>query len=469
MELENVDLAVRGRIVTMDKDRTVIDDGMVVSRAGRILAVGPRQEIASRFRCDHVAGDAHSIIMPGFIDAHTHCTQCFVRSLTSGELPMIPRIYSPAQRSLNPEQAATTVRLIAAQLLRSGITTMCEGTLNPAHEPAIVQAIEETGIRCVMARGAADQDFHHAALYSQITDRSWYKAREGQAEKELLATEAFLQRHPARGDGLIRGAVNVSALLNFSEAYFKGGAELARRHDTTVQVHIGRDREEVEFCLSAFGRRPVERLADLGVIDEHLVAVHAVLASEKEIELLARGGAGLAHSPVECVANLNAIPNLPRFRASGIRVALGCDNQANDIFVNMRAAWLIHGAKWGMSAYDAEFLSAGEIIDMATIEAASVLRCDDLIGSLEAGKAADMVVLDGSGPHMMSSQHLSSELLRYASRAEVKTTIVAGKVLYSDGEFATIDIERLREEATAGASFVSDLVAERRYRPLPAW
>ena len=236
-----------------------------------------------------------------------------------------------------------------------------------------------------------------------------------------------------------------------------------------MQVHIGRDREEVEFCLAAFGRRPVERLADLGVIDEHLVAVHAVLASEKEIELLARGGAGLAHSPVECVANLNAIPNLPRFRASGIRVALGCDNQANDIFVNMRAAWLIHGAKWGMSAYDAEFLSAAEIIDMATIEAASVLRCDDLIGSLEAGKAADMVVLDGSGPHMMSSQHLSSELLRYASRAEVKTTIVAGKVLYSDGEFPTIDIDRLREEATAGASFVRDVVAERRYRPLPAW
>jgi len=469
VELESVDLAVRGRIVTMDKDRTVIDDGMAVSRAGRILAVGPRAEIASRFRCDQVLGDAHSIIMPGFIDAHTHCTQCFVRSLTSGELPMIPRIYSPAQRSLNPEQAATTVRLIAAQLLRSGITTMCEGTLNPAHEPAIVQAIEETGIRCVMARGAADQDFHHAALYSQITDRSWYKAREGQAEKELLATEAFLQRHPARGDGLIRGAVNVSALLNFSDVYFKGGAELARRHDATMQVHIGRDREEVEFCLSVFGRRPIERLADLGVIDEHLVAVHAVLASEKEVELLARGGAGLAHSPVECVANLNAIPNLPRFRAAGIRVALGCDNQANDIFVNMRAAWLIHGAKWGVSSYDAEFLSAGEIIDMATIEAASVLRCDDLIGSLEPGKAADMVVLDGSGPHMMSSQHLSSELLRYASRAEVKSTIVAGKVLYSDGEFPTIDIERLREEATAGARFVGDVVSERRYRPLPVW
>ncbi|WP_332689027.1 amidohydrolase family protein [Bosea sp. (in: a-proteobacteria)] len=469
MQQESVDLAVRGRIVTMDRQRTVIEDGMVVSRAGRILALGPRQEIAARYRCERILGDEHAIVMPGFIDAHTHCTQCFVRSLTSGELPMIPRIYSPAQRSLDAEQAGATVRLLAAQLLRSGITTMCEGTLNPAHEPAIVAALEETGMRCVMARGAADQDFHHAALYSQIADRSWYKAREGEAERELAATEEFLRRHPPRGEGLIRGSVNVSALMNFSEAYFRGGAELARRHDTTMQVHIGRDREEVEFCLSVFGRRPVERLADLGVIDEHLVAVHAVLASEKEIELLARGHAGLAHSPVECVANLNAIPNLPRFRAAGIRVALGCDNQANDIFVNMRAAWLIHGAKWGIAGYDGEFLSAGDIIDMATIEAASVLRIDDIVGSLETGKAADIVILDGSGPHMMSMQHLSSELLRYASRAEVRSTIVAGKVLYSDGDFTTIDIDRLRQDAIAGRDHVREVVAARRYRPLPAW
>ena len=382
---------------------------------------------------------------------------------------MIPRIYSPAQRSLDEEQAGVTVRLIAAQLLRSGITTMCEGTLNPAHEQAIVAAIEETGIRCVMARGAADQDFHHAALYSQITDRSWCKAREGEAERQLLATEDFLHRHPPRGDGLVRGAVNVSALLNFSETYFRHGAEMARKHDTTIQVHVGRDREEVEFCLSVYGCRPVERLAELGVIDEHLVAVHAVLASEKEIELLARGRAGLAHSPVECVANLNAIPNLPRFRAAGIRVALGCDNQANDIFVNMRAAWLIHGAKWGIAAYDGEFLSAGEIIDMATIEAASVLRIDDIAGALEPGKAADIVVMDGSGPHMMSMQHLSSELLRYASRAEVRATIVAGKVLYADGAFPTIDIDRLRQDALAGRDHVRKLVAPRRYKPLPQW
>ena len=326
-----------------------------------------------------------------------------------------------------------TVRLISAQLLRAGVTTMCEGTLHPPHEDAIVAAIEEVGIRANMARGAADQDFHHASLYAQIKEKSWIKPRDADTDKQLAATSDFLDRHPPRGRGLIRGAVNVSALLGFSERYFRAGSALARARDTTMQVHIARDREEVEFCLSVWGRRPIERLADLGVIDEHLVAVHAVLASEGEIELLARGRASLTHSPVECVANLNAIPNIPRFRKAGIRVGLGCDNQANDMFVTMRAAWLIHGAKWGIQSYDPEFIMPGELLEMATIEAAQVLRMDDLIGSLEVGKAADIVVLDGDVPHLMSMHHLPSDIVRFATRAEVETTIVNGRVLYEAG------------------------------------
>jgi 5-methylthioadenosine/S-adenosylhomocysteine deaminase len=464
-----VDLLVSGRIATMDPARRVVEEGAVAVRGGDIVAVGPRAEIERDYSAARRLGGPRAIVLPGFIEGHTHCTQCFVRSLTSGELPMIPRVYSPAQRSLSPEQAGATVRLIAAQLLRAGVTTMCEGTLNPAHEPAIVAAIEETGIRCALARGAPDQDFHHAALYEQLRARSWLKPRAGEAEIDLARTEAFLDRYPARGRGLIRGAVNASALLGFSEGYFREGAAIARRRDATIQVHVARDREEVEFCLSIWGRRPIERLADLGVIDPHLVAVHAVLASEREIELLAEGGAALAHSPVECVANMNAIPNLPRFRARGIRVTLGCDNQGNDMFVAMRAAWLIHGAKFGVAAYDPEFLSAGDLLAMATIEGASALRLDDLTGSLETGKAADMVVLDGDAPHLMALQHLPSDVVRYATRGEVLQTIVAGRVLYDRGTFATIDLERIAAEAKAGAEYVRGVVGERRYKPLPGF
>lgn len=469
MQQEHADLIVTGRIVTMDARRRVLEDGAIAVKNGAIVAMGTTGDIAKRYTAARMLGGPAAIVLPGFIEGHTHCTQCFVRSLTSNELPMIPRIYSPAQRSLNAEQAGITVKLIAAQLLRAGVTTMCEGTLNPAHEPAIVQAIEETGIRCALARGAPDQDFHHAALYEQLRSKSWLKKRPGEAEADLAHTEDFLRRYPARGKGLIRGAVNASALLGFSETYFREGAAIARKNDATLQVHVGRDREEVEFCLSIWGRRPIERLADLGVIDEHLVAVHAVLASEREIELLAEGKAALAHSPVECVANMNAIPNLPRFRSRGIRVTLGCDNQGNDMFVAMRAAWLIHGAKFGVGAYDPEFLTAGELLAMATIEGAQALRLDDLTGSLETGKAADIVVLDGNAPHLLSMQNLPSEIVRFATRGEVQQTIVAGRVLYDRGELTTIDLPAIAAQAREGAEYVRGIVGERRYKPLPSF
>lgn len=464
---QNADLLVRGRIVTMDANRRVLDDGAVVVVGGDIAAVGDARAIAQAWDARSTLGGDGALVLPGLIDAHTHCSQCFVRTLTSGELPMIPRIYNPAQRSLSPEQAAQTVQFIAAQLLRSGVTTLCEGTLNRDHEDAIVEAIEGAGIRCIMARGAADQDFHHAALYSQVTDRSWVKAREGEAERDLAHTDAFLARFPGKGRGLVRGAVNASSLLGFSERYFREGARIAEQHGVSMQVHVARDREEVELCLAVWGRRPVERLHDLGVINPRLVAVHAVLASEAEIELLAAGGAGLAHSPTECVANLNAVPNLPRFRAAGVRVALGCDNQGNDMLDTLRAAWLIHGAKWGVERYDPEFLPAGDLLSMATIESAGVLCADDLIGSLEVGKAADLVVLDGTAPHLLGQHHLASDIVRFATRAEVQATVVAGRVLYQDGEFKTIDMDRLRANVRAGAAYVRGIVESRRYKPFP--
>lgn len=463
---ERIDLLIEGRVLTMRPGEAVIENGAVAIDGSDIVAVGERQTLRGRYAPSRTLGGASAIIIPGLIDAHTHCTQCFVRALTAGELPMIPRIYNPAQRVLSPAQAAATVRLIAAQLIASGVTTLCEGTLNPLHEEAIVESLQQIRMRACMARGCADQDFYHASLYSQIKERSWIKPRPGEAESDLMRTDAFLQRFPPGGRQLIRGAVNASGLTGFSETYFREGAALARQHGATIQVHIGRDREEVEFCLSVWGRRPVERLADLDIIDKHLVAVHAVLASEREIELLAEGGAALAHSPIECVANMNAVPNLPRMRRAGIRVALGCDNQANDIFANMRACWVLHGAKWGVPAYDPEFLSAHEVLAMATREAADVLGMLDRVGTLEPGKAADLVILDGSRPHLLAMQELTTELVRYASRAEVLQTIIDGHIVYDRGAFTTIDLQQLRREASEGAVLVRREVESRRYRPL---
>jgi 5-methylthioadenosine/S-adenosylhomocysteine deaminase len=461
-----VDTVVLGRILTQDGRRDLVPDGAVAVDGGDIAAVGPREEILRAYDGRRTIGGPRAIVMPGMIDTHTHCTQCFVRALTANELPMIPRVYVPAQRSLSPAQAHATVRLIAAQLIRAGVTTLCDGTVIGAHEEATVEALAEVGIRACVARGAPDQDSSHAALYSQLTQRSSISPRAGEAEVDLERTAAFLDRYPPRGAGLIRGAINVSSLPSFSETYFRLAASLAKERGATLHVHVARDREEVEWALSIWGRRPVERLADMDVIGAHLVAAHAVLATGREIALLARGGASLTHSPMECVYNLNAIPDVQRFRGGGVAVGLGCDNQGNDMLATMRAALLIQGAVWGIPRYEPDYLTADDVLDMATIEAARVLRWDDRIGSLEPGKAADLTVLDGDAPHLFPTQDLVTELVRYATRAEVTHVMVNGRLLLDGGRHTTIDLERLRAEADAGAAHVRAVAARRRYRPL---
>jgi 5-methylthioadenosine/S-adenosylhomocysteine deaminase len=223
-----VDQLVIGRVVTMNAKREIFSAGAVAIAAGDIVAVGERDTLMQRYRAGSILGSDSSIILPGLIDAHTHCTACFARGLTTGELPMIPRLYNPGQRCHTPEEAKTAVRLVAAQLLRSGATTVCEGSLIPNQEEAMLEALEQVGIRCCFARGHVDQEFTHAALYAQVREKSSLRVVEGAAEKDLRVTEALLKRYPPRGRQRIRAAVSPSSLTGFSEGYFRGAAALAR-------------------------------------------------------------------------------------------------------------------------------------------------------------------------------------------------------------------------------------------------
>jgi cytosine/adenosine deaminase-related metal-dependent hydrolase len=127
---------------------------------------------------------------------------------------------------------------------------------------------------------------------------------------------------------------------------------------------------------------------------------------------------------------------------------------------------LLHGALYGITRYDPEYLTAGELFAMTTSESARVLRIDDRTGSLEPGKAADIVILDANAAHLMAPQDVVSDLVRYGSRAEVKHVLIDGKLVLEDGVHQTIDMERLKADAVAGARHVRGAVSERRYKAL---
>jgi cytosine/adenosine deaminase-related metal-dependent hydrolase len=151
-----------------------------------------------------------------------------------------------------------------------------------------------------------------------------------------------------------------------------------------------------------------------------------------------------------------------------VTVCLACDNQANDMLETMRATWLIHGTMWGIPRYDPEYLMPETILAMATIDAAKVLQMDDLVGSLEADKAADLVVLDGRRPHLFPVQDLLTEVIRFATRAEVQHVMVDGKLLVEDGRNTSIDMDALFRDAMPAAARERETISHRRYKPLPS-
>jgi 5-methylthioadenosine/S-adenosylhomocysteine deaminase len=241
-------------------------------------------------------------------------------------------------------------------------------------------------------------------------------------------------------------------------------ADLARRTGSKLHVHAARDREEVEFCLAVFGRRPIERLSETGVIDRHLVIVHAMLATDHELTLLGKGQSAVAHSAIECLNILNAVPNVRLMRELGIRVGLGCDNAANDMFSVMRGAWILHTATRGIQGYDPEVLDACAILEMATREASVLLGLERHIGSLEPGKRADFVLLDGSGPHLRPSVDLFPELVRYACRGDVRDVVVDGRIVVEDRRLCTLDVGQVQENAEAAIHRLAPIAAKGRYR-----
>ena len=463
---EKVDWLLSGTVITSDASRTVLSDGAVVVRDTEILAVGPREELERRFEPVRRLGGRRAFVLPGLIDCHAHLAQSLVRSLIAHELPMIYRLYLPAEDAMTLEQVGLSARLCMAQLIRSGVTTVTETTATPAHEETLVEVIEEVGMRVVMARGAADQDSHHAGVYSQVADRSWVQPRPGEAERDLQRTMDFLDRHPPAGPQLLRGAVLASHIMGFSADYVKAAAELATERNSSFQMHVNRDREEIEFSLAVYGRRPVEQLQDWGVLTPHLLAVHAILVTDREVNLLADAGCSIAHSPIECQNILNGVPRVRRLRDRGIAVGLGCDNALNDLWEVMRAAWVIHSSLGAIPDYDPEHLRADDILTMATSDSARALRWSDAIGSIEIGKQADLVMVDGDAAHLVPIQDPVADLVRYGTRADVRDVMVAGRLLLEDRRHTTIDTEQIFAAAEEAAPSVAAAVAPRRYRPL---
>jgi 5-methylthioadenosine/S-adenosylhomocysteine deaminase len=462
IESAAVSTLVEGTVVTMDRSRRVISDGAVAVAGDRIVEIGDANELRSRFPQALRIGGKRRFVIPGLIDCHNHVAQALCRESAVEDFPNIYRIYIPAEAIQDDDDIRVSAKVAFAQLMRAGVTTMTDTTCTVAHEEPIAETAMEAGIRCALARGMWDRESRLAGNYEQITEESWYRDDSKILADDLAYTEEFFKKWFEKGQGRVRPWVHNLGVPSCSDERYLATDELAKKWGTGVMTHINRDREEIELSVSLFGHRPVEHLAKIGALTERLVAIHAMLTTDREIRLMAEAGASLAHSPLVCTDIMSAVTRVPLMRSMGVTVGLGCDTIVNDILRLMGIAFIMHNQA-GMPLFDPYGLTTADVFEMGTIDAAKLLMWDDEIGSLEVGKAADITVIDANNFRLSPTTNPVATLVRYGVGTDVESVMIAGQLTVHQGRLLTIDEEALIEEAEELGGRMMAAMAPRRY------
>lgn len=423
-----------------------IEDGAVCVRGSEIVAVGPRAELLAAYPGEEVTDYGLAVLMPGFIDLHTHMEYTIYRGVVD-DLPYTEWKMAVQGREalLSGQDWKDSAVLGAVEAIRSGITTVTDVTSSGASLDATVEA----GLRGTVYREVATMD-------TSAIDRVLGEA--------LADVDAWSAR---AGSGRVRIGIAPHSPYTCHPRLFQAITEAVGASDMPVAVHLAGSRDEYDFvkygssplgqdfrkqsgwaeqAWMPTGVSPVRYVYQWGILDlPNVLAVHCVHVDSDDIEVLQRADIAVAHCP-RCNAKLGmGTAPLGEFGLRGLRVGFGTDSPAStstiDFFEEMRVGLLIQRSILGAQG----FYSAERFVRMATIDGARALKLDHLIGTLDVGKRADMIAVDLSRSYQVPTQNPYSALVHTCNQEDVLLTMVDGCVLYDRGRFATIDPESARE------------------------
>lgn len=423
-------LLVHGRVHTLDDQGTVIPDGAVAVRAGRIEAVGPSSDLKNRFGPERLLDATGCVVLPGLVNAHTHVAMTLFRGLAD-DLPLMDWLQQhifPAESRLNESWVYWGALLGCAEMILSGTTAFCDMYL---FEHKVAQAAKEAGMRALVGEVLYDFPSPHY----------------GPVENGLRFTEDLILQW--KDDPLIRVAVEPHAPYTCSPDLYRRCFALARKHDVPMVTHLSENSAEVREVRARYGRRPVAHLAALGVLHDRLIADHCVDLDERDMDLLAQHRVIVAHNPESNLKLASGFAPVPALLRRGVSVALGTDGCASnnnlDLFGEMGTCAKIHKA----AAMDPTVMPADTVLRMATRHGAKALGLEDVIGQIRPGFAADLIVVDFSAPHLTPVYDPISHLVYAAKGSDVRHSLIGGRVVMENRRLTTIDLERVTAEVRA--------------------
>ncbi|MCW2870623.1 amidohydrolase family protein [Actinacidiphila oryziradicis] len=436
-------LVVGGDVVTMAPGREVITGATIAVADGRIAAIGTAETMRARFPGAEELHAGGCVVIPGLVNAHQHTTvDPLVRSMIPDDIDAQESIFGwavPLHGEVTGDDDELSATLTAAECLTRGVTTVLEpGTV--AHPRRVARGLSAAGIRGRVGCWGWDVPGAVHAL---------------PAAETLARQEETVRSLPAAGP--VTGWVTLVGHDLAGDELLTGAAELAERLDTGLTWHISPDARDAESYERRTGTRPVLHFRRLGVLGPRLLLGHAVWLDDAELDAIVETRTAVASCPAAYLRLGQGFTRAGRHAElvrRGGRLALGCDSHnAGDVPDVLRAAWLLaaldrdRGTDRPGPEGTFRPLRADDAFALATIDGARAVGLGDLIGSIEVGKAADLVLLDTRRLSWAPRGDLATHLVWGAAADTVRDVIVDGRIVVRDRRVTTVDVDALREEA----------------------
>lgn len=442
-------LFTNATIITMNAHRDIITDGAIALEGNRIVAVGKAQDLLARYATDEVVDVHGKLLIPGLIDTHVHVAQALIRGCAD-DMALIQWLCERVwvlQGNFTEDDGYVSARLCIAEMLKSGTTTFLESML--AHRygfNGIARAVEESGIRACLAGIVMD-----IGTYA-TQDSSMHPGMIESREMSLLGVLDMHSKWESAANDRIHVWFGPRTPGGVTSELYREMSTLAHERNMGITMHLAEVEADKIFLQEKYGLSPVYYAESVGLLGPKSVLVHMVWLTQQDIEKLAETGTSVSHNPSSNSKLASGVCKVPQMLASGVNVALGCDggpsNNDYDMIREMKLAAIIHKAV----THDPLIVPAETVLEMATINGARALGLEHEIGSLEAGKKADLVVIDLHRLHTTPSFNHVSTLVYAATGGEVDMVVVDGQIVVEQGQLLTMDEEEVMEQANQHAS-----------------
>ncbi|MEJ2656932.1 MAG: amidohydrolase [Desulfobacterales bacterium] len=415
-----------GTVLTMNSDLDIIENGVLCIKNDRLVKIESLENDSPVPEGETIIDAQGGIIMPGLVNTHTHLPMALFRGLAD-DLPLSvwlnEHVFPAESKYITPESVKIGTLLSCAEMLLSGTTTCCDGYFFEGH---VATAVNEAGMRAILAQGVID-----------------FPAPGIPDPKDNVNTaRTFIQKWQ-NVSPLITPSIFCHSPYTCSEATLKKAKDIADAAAVLFQIHAAETKDEYIRIQTRHQATPINYLDKIGIIDNNTLLVHAVWLDDDDIHTIAVRKASVSHNPESNMKLASGIAPVPSLMKAGVTVGLGTDGCASnnnlDLFSEMDAAAKIHK----VIALNPTLMDAVTVLKMATIQGAKAVGLDDITGSLEIGKKADVIVIDTRKPHLLPLYNPVSHIVYAAQASDVRDVIVNGRLLVKDRKLLTIDLENI--------------------------